>query len=204
MEALEPFYPDRMASRILGMGDVASFVEKAQKIVDEAEAKKMAEKMMAATFDFDDFLKQSQMVKQMGSMGAMLKMMPGGGGVTGNQLAAAEQRMKVAESLICSMTKRERKEPNLLIGDITARSRLKRIAKGSGRTEKQAAELMDDFQRMKVMMQNMAKMAMKQEQMQAPNAKVNPNDAFGNRSSRRAGTKAGKAKMPKAKGFGAK
>ena len=103
---LEPFYPDRMASRILGMGDVVSLVEKAAAKVSDEEARLMQEKMMKAEFDFDDFLKQAKLVAGMGSLAGVAKMMPGmAGKIDANQMKAAEIRLKKNEAMICSMTK---------------------------------------------------------------------------------------------------
>lgn len=130
---LEPFYPDRMASRILGMGDVVSLVEKASMEVSDAEAAKMQEKMANAEFDFDDFMQQSKMVASMGSMAGVAKMLPGMGSMIDNsQLAQVEKRIKRSEAMICSMTKKERANPALLLTDRSARSRIERIAKGAG------------------------------------------------------------------------
>mmetsp|Transcript_47734 Transcript_47734/g.74473 ORF Transcript_47734/g.74473 Transcript_47734/m.74473 type:complete len:198 (+) Transcript_47734:195-788(+) len=196
-----------MASRILGMGDVVSMVEKAQKVVDEKEAKRLAEKMISDKYDFDDFLAQSRQIKEMGSLGGMLKMMPGGGGISQAQLAEAEARMKVAESLVCSMTKKERKDPSWLITDISGRSRIRRIAEGAGRSLVETENFIGDFQRMRQMMRNMGKMAMNQGQDPVAAATGGPGQAppgmaLGNRSSRRA-VKKGKGKArPAAKGFG--
>ena len=132
---LEPFYPDRMASRILGMGDVISLVEKASAEVSDAEAAKIQEKMAKAEFDFDDFMQQSKMVSKMGNMAGVAKMLPGMGGMLDNsQMRQVEQRIKRSEAMICSMTKKERANPDLLMTDKSARSRLTRIAKGSGLT----------------------------------------------------------------------
>lgn len=157
VEKLEVFYPERMASRILGMGDVLSFVERAQEQVDEKEAQRLTAKMMDASFNFEDFLKQSQMVNAMGSMGGLLKMMPGVGKIDPKQLSAAEDRLKVAQSLICSMTPRERRDPSLLISHRSGPSRLDRIAKGAGRSRSEAQGFLGDFQRMRTMMQRMSK-----------------------------------------------
>ena len=130
---LEPFFPDRMASRILGMGDVVSLVEKASMEVSDADAAKMQEKMAKAEFDFDDFMTQSKMVSKMGSMAGVAKMLPGMGSMLDNsQLAQVETWIKWSEAMICSMTKRERANPELLLTDKTARSRITRITKGSG------------------------------------------------------------------------
>ncbi len=130
---LEPFYPDRMASRILGMGDIVSLVEKAALEVSDADAARMQEKMAKAEFDFDDFMAQSKLVSSMGSMAGVAKMLPGLGNMIDNtQLRQVEQRIKRSEAMICSMTKKERANPALLLMDRSARSRLMRITKGSG------------------------------------------------------------------------
>jgi signal recognition particle GTPase len=130
---LEPFYPDRMASRILGMGDVISLVEKAAMTVTDAEAARMQEKMAKAEFDFDDFMAQSKLVSSMGSMAGVAKMLPGLGNMIDNsQLRMVEKRIKRSEAMICSMTKKERANPDLLLMDKSARSRVMRITKGCG------------------------------------------------------------------------
>lgn len=130
---LEPFYPDRMASRILGMGDIVSLVEKAALEVSDADAARMQEKMVKAEFDFDDFMTQSKLVSSMGSMAGVAKMLPGLGNMIDNsQLRQVEQRIKRSEAMIRSMTKKERANPALLLTDRSARSRLLRITKGSG------------------------------------------------------------------------
>jgi signal recognition particle subunit SRP54 len=157
VEKLEPFYPERMASRILGMGDVLSLVEKAQEEMDVGDAEKMTRKMMEAQFDFDDFLKQTKMVSKMGSLGGLLKMMPGMGNISESKLATATQKLKVADSLIKSMTPAERREPELLFKTDNASSRLTRIANGSGRSLGDAKGLVSDFQQMRTMMQRMSK-----------------------------------------------
>jgi signal recognition particle subunit SRP54 len=152
VEALQPFYPDRMASRILGMGDVLSLVERAQEEFDLADAEKMTEKIMEARFDFDDFLKQMRMIKNMGSLGGLLKMIPGMGKISGDQLKQGEDELKKAEVIISSMTKMERSDPDLLA---KTPSRRRRIAKGCGRTESEVNKLIADFTRMRTMMQQM-------------------------------------------------
>jgi signal recognition particle subunit SRP54 len=152
VEALQPFYPDRMASRILGMGDVLSLVERAQEEFDIADAEKMTEKIMEARFDFDDFLKQMRMIKNMGSLGGLLKMIPGMGKISGDQLKQGEDELKKAEVIISSMTKMERSDPDLLA---KTPSRRRRIAKGCGRTESEVNKLIADFTRMRTMMQQM-------------------------------------------------
>jgi signal recognition particle subunit SRP54 len=115
VEALQPFYPDRMASRILGMGDIITLVEKAQEAVDIADAEKMQRKILEAEFDFDDFLKQMRLMKSMGSLGGIMKLIPGmGKQLTGDMLEQGETQLKRCESMINSMTKEERKNPKLL------------------------------------------------------------------------------------------
>ncbi|KAJ1462865.1 SRP54-type protein [Pelagophyceae sp. CCMP2097] len=149
VEDLEPFYPARMASRILGMGDVVSLVEKAQRGVSKAQEDAMMAKLKNAQFDFNDYLSQSKMVAQMGSLGGIAKMMPGMGGIDQKQLAAAEKRIKTHEAMIASMTKVERADPELLIRDKTALSRIRRIAGGSGHSLDVAKYFVSDFQQMR-------------------------------------------------------
>lgn len=158
VEKLEAFYPERMASRILGMGDVLTFVERAQEAVDQKSAERMTRKMMEERFDFDDFLQQTKMVANMGSLGGLLKMMPGAAGqLSAGKLAQAEAKLKVADSIIKSMTRKERGDPELLFNSPSSASRLGRIARGSGRSELEAKNLMSDFQRMRTMMARMSK-----------------------------------------------
>ncbi|MEM9212884.1 MAG: signal recognition particle protein [Cyanobacteria bacterium P01_F01_bin.150] len=152
VEALQPFYPDRMASRILGMGDVLTLVEKAQEEVDFAEAEKMQEKILSAQFDFNDFLKQSRLMKTMGSFGGLAKMIPGMNKISGDQLEKAEVQLKRCEAMIGSMTVEERRNPELLS---QSPSRRKRIAKGSGHTLNDVSKLVSDFQKMRSLMQQM-------------------------------------------------
>jgi signal recognition particle subunit SRP54 len=152
VEALQPFYPDRMASRILGMGDVLTLVERAQEEFDIADAEKMTEKIMEARFDFDDFLKQMRLIKNMGSLGGLLKMIPGMNKISGDQLKQGEDELKKAEVIISSMTKVERGDPDLLA---KTPSRRRRIAKGCGRSESEVNKLIADFTRMRTMMQQM-------------------------------------------------
>lgn len=153
VEALQPFYPDRMASRILGMGDVLTLVEKARDEIDLEEAEKLQAKILEARFDFTDFLKQSRMLKNMGSLGGMMKLIPGMGKlVNEEQLKEGELQLKRAEAMIGSMTLEERRDPDLLAN---SPARRKRIASGSGHTEKQVTELVQNFQRMRMFMQQM-------------------------------------------------
>ena len=147
-EDFETFYPDRLASRILGMGDVVSLVEKAQESIDQNEAERMAEKMRKADFNLEDFLSQLQSVKKMGSMQSILGMMPGMSGV---QLGdGAERQMARTEAIIKSMTLQERRKPDLLNG-----SRRQRIAKGSGVKLSDVNQLLKQFQQMQKVMRMM-------------------------------------------------
>ena len=141
----EPFHPDRLASRILGMGDVVSLVEKAQETIDQKEAEKMAEKLRKADFNLEDFLSQMQQVKKMGSMQSIMGMMPG---MSGMQIPdGADQQMARTEAIIKSMTIQERRKPEILNG-----SRRKRIADGSGVKIVEVNQLLKQFQEMQKMM----------------------------------------------------
>jgi signal recognition particle subunit SRP54 len=153
VEALQPFYPDRMASRILGMGDVLTLVEKAQEEFDLADAEKMQRKIMEAQFDYSDFLKQTKLLKNMGSLGGIMKMIPGMNKISGDQLQQGEVQLKKVESMINSMTMEERRNPDLLS---SSPSRRRRIAKGSGFKEPDVNKLVSDFSRMRSMMQMMS------------------------------------------------
>ena len=125
---LEQFYPDRMASRILGMGDIQSLIEKAAAQVDEEQAKELSQKLRKAEFDYNDFLSQMQQIKKMGGMGSILSMMPGvGSQLAGVDMDEGERSMHRVESIILSMTKEERANPGLMNP-----SRKQRIAKGAG------------------------------------------------------------------------
>ncbi|WGV27626.1 signal recognition particle protein [Halotia branconii] len=152
VEALQPFYPDRMASRILGMGDVLTLVEKAQEEIDLADAEKMQEKILSAKFDFTDFLKQLRLLKNMGSLGGIMKMIPGMGKLSDDQLKQGETQLKRCEAMINSMTRQERHDPDLLA---SSPSRRRRIASGSGYKESDVSKLVADFQKMRSLMQQM-------------------------------------------------
>ena len=142
---IEIFHPDRLVSRILGMGDVVSLVEKAQEVIDENEAKSLEEKIKSQKFDLNDFLKQLQTIKRLGSLGGILKLIPGIPKI--DDLAPAEKEMKKVEAIIQSMTKEERKKP-----DILKASRKIRIAKGSGTDVSDVNKLLKQFEQMKSMM----------------------------------------------------
>ncbi len=153
VEALQPFYPERMASRILGMGDVLTLVEKAQEEINIEDAAEMQEKMMSAKFDFTDFLKQTRLLKNMGSLGGLLKMIPGMGKLSDDQLRKGEKELKRAEAMINSMTPQERRDPDVLAG---SPSRRRRVAKGAGYTESDVTKLVTDFNKMRSLMQQMS------------------------------------------------
>ncbi|ALF17264.1 signal recognition particle protein [Fusobacterium animalis] len=142
---IEIFHPDRLVSRILGMGDVVSLVEKAQEVIDENEAKSLEEKIKSQKFDLNDFLKQLQTIKRLGSLSGILKLIPGIPKI--DDLAPAEKEMKKVEAIIQSMTKEERKKP-----DILKASRKIRIAKGSGTEVSDVNKLLKQFDQMKSMM----------------------------------------------------
>lgn len=154
VEALEPFYPDRLASRILNMGDILTLVEKAQEEIDLADVEKMQSKIMEAKFDFNDFVKQMRLLKNMGSLGGVLKLIPGMGKISGADLEKGETQLKRTESMINSMTKHEKADPDLLA---QSPSRRRRVAKGSGFEEKDVSKLVKDFSKMRSMMQNMGR-----------------------------------------------
>ncbi len=149
MEALDAFYPDRMASRILGMGDVISLVERAQQAFDEDEAKRINAKMRANKFDFDDFLGQLQQIKKMGNIKDLVGMIPGMGAAM-KDLDVDNDSFKPIEAIIQSMTKKERETPALIDG-----SRKKRIANGSGTSIQEVNNLLKQFDEMRRMMKKM-------------------------------------------------
>jgi signal recognition particle subunit SRP54 len=152
VEALQPFYPERMASRILGMGDVLTLVEKAQEEIDLADAQKMQEKILSAKFDFTDFLKQMRLLKNMGSLGGIMKLIPGMNKLSDEQLKQGETQLKRCEAMINSMTRQERTNPDLLA---SSPSRRRRIANGAGYKEADVSKLVSDFQKMRNLMQQM-------------------------------------------------
>ncbi len=149
MDALDVFYPDRMADRILGMGDVISLVERAQEQFDEDEARKIQKKIAKNKFGFDDFLKQIQQIKKMGSMKDLMGMIPGAGKAL-KGMDIDDDAFKHVEAIIHSMTPEERSNPSKLDA-----SRKKRIAKGSGRTVQEVNQLLKQFDQMGKMMKMM-------------------------------------------------
>ncbi|WP_449353956.1 signal recognition particle protein [Virgibacillus natechei] len=151
LDELEAFHPDRMASRILGMGDVLSLIEKAETNVDEKQAKELEGKMRNMSFTFDDFLEQMGQVKNMGPLDDLMAMIPGAGKMKGLKNAQFDEKQLVqVEAIIQSMTKKERQEPSIMNA-----SRKKRIAKGSGTSVSQVNRLLKQFEEMKKMMKQM-------------------------------------------------
>ncbi|MEG0969732.1 MAG: signal recognition particle protein [Acidaminococcaceae bacterium] len=152
LDALEPFYPERMASRILGMGDVLSLIEKAQSVINADEAIEMAKKLRKEEFTLDQFLEQMQQIKKMGSIESILSMIPGMGNISQKLKDANvdEKEFARVEAIIRSMTVKERKNPNILNG-----SRRKRIATGSGMRVQDVNKLLKNFEESKKMMKKM-------------------------------------------------
>ena len=151
IEQFEPFYPDRLAGRILGMGDVLSLVEKAAAAIDEEEAARLEKKLRTATFDFNDFLSQLQLLTRMGPLENILGMLPGMSNLKG--FSVDGKRLKRTEAIVLSMTKDERKRPEIL----NARRR-QRIARGSGTTVTEINTLLRQFDQMRKLMKNAGKM----------------------------------------------
>jgi signal recognition particle subunit SRP54 len=159
LDALEPFYPDRMAGRILGMGDVVSLVEKAQEVIDEKEAQKVAQDMMSGQFTLEMFMQAQRMMKKMGPLGDVMKMM----GLSGMMGLSSDQQKEIAghgevmlklyETAINSMTPEERQQP-----EIINMSRRRRIAKGSGLKENELGQMLNEFEQMRNMFSQLGKM----------------------------------------------
>ncbi len=153
-DALEPFYPDRMASRILGMGDMLSLIEKAQEQFDEKKALELEKKVRKAQFDLEDFLDQLQQLKKMGSISQIMDMIPGMSKLTKQLPANAavdDSQLQKIEAIVLSMTPKERHNPDLIDG-----SRRRRIAKGSGTTPQDVNQLLNQFRQMKKMIKQMS------------------------------------------------
>jgi signal recognition particle subunit SRP54 len=151
-DALEPFHPDRLASRILGMGDVLTLIEKAQQQFDETQAAEAAEKMMTARFDLEDFLSQIRQIKKMGPLNDLMAMIPGMKDLA-KQMPSdmTEKQMKRVEAMISSMTRDERHDPDMLNA-----SRKRRVAKGSGTSVQEINQLLTQFREAQKMMKQMA------------------------------------------------
>jgi signal recognition particle subunit SRP54 len=151
MDALEQFYPERMASRILGMGDIVSLVEKAQQTFDQKQAEKLQEKIVKSQFTLQDFYEQLQQIKKMGPLSQVMSMIPGASKL-GNMNDVDEKELKYVEAIILSMTKEERDNPAIING-----SRRKRIANGSGTSIQEVNKLLTQFTEMQKMMRNFTK-----------------------------------------------
>ena len=147
---LEQFYPDRMASRILGMGDILSLIEKAEAEIDQDKAKELSQKLKKAEFDYNDFLDQMNQIKKMGGMASIMNMMPGMGNLGNIDMDENEKNMKRVEAIILSMTKEERANPSLMNVP-----RKKRIAKGAGVDLNEVNRLCKQFEQMKKMMKQL-------------------------------------------------
>ena len=150
MDGLTPFYPERMASRILGLGDILSIVEQVQSEIDEKEAEKTAKKMMKGNFDLEDFLNQLNQIKKLGPLENLLKLLPGAKKMGLNNVNIDPKIMKRTEAIVLSMTPEERRDPSILKA-----SRKKRIADGSGTTVTDVNKLLNQFEEMKKMMKMM-------------------------------------------------
>lgn len=156
LDGLEEFYPERMASRILDMGDLMSMVEKAESVIDEKEAEDLAKKMKKGKFDLEDFLKQMNQIKKLGPLENLLKLMPGANKMGLNNVQINPKDMAHIEAIILSMTPYERKHPEVLKA-----SRKMRIAKGSGRSVEEVNRLLKQFEQMKEMMKRLQNGSMK-------------------------------------------
>jgi signal recognition particle subunit SRP54 len=151
-DAIEPFYPDRLAGRILGMGDVLTLVERAQEAYDEKQAEKMAEKLRKSSFTLEDMLEQMEQIQKMGPLGSLIEMIPGMGGVAKEAQASVERGdLKRVQAIIRSMTPDERRDPSILNG-----SRRRRIAQGSGTRLQDVNQLVKQFAELQKLMKQMS------------------------------------------------
>ncbi|HEY7348163.1 MAG TPA: signal recognition particle protein [Ktedonobacterales bacterium] len=155
-DALEAFYPDRLASRILGMGDVLTLIERAQEQIDQKQAQKLEKKLREASFDLEDFLQQMRHLRKMGPLTQLLDMLPGFNKIAGSEIGKAlqnEDQIKPIEAMILSMTLQERRHPEIING-----SRKRRIARGSGKTVQDVNQLLKSFEQIRQMMKQVAAM----------------------------------------------
>jgi signal recognition particle subunit SRP54 len=151
--AIEVFHPDRMASRILGMGDVLTLIEKAQEELDQEQAEEASQRLLSGQFNLEDFLQQMQQVRRMGPLGQLLEMVPGMGKMTGDvDLSGAEDELKRIEAIIRSMTPQERRNPKIIKA-----SRKRRIASGSGTKVQDVNALLRQFKEMQRMMKQLGR-----------------------------------------------
>lgn len=151
LDGLDYFYPDRMASRIMGMGDILSIVDKANEVIDEKEAEKSLKKMKAGKFDLEDFLAQMKQIKKLGSIESILKLLPGAKKMGLNNINIDPKDLSHVEAIILSMTKEERKNPSIIKA-----SRKQRIALGSGRTVQEVNRLLTQFEQSRDMMKKIS------------------------------------------------
>jgi signal recognition particle subunit SRP54 len=153
LDAIEPFHPDRVASRILGMGDVLTLIERAQETVDQEQARQLEKKLRSATFDLEDFLAQLNQAKKMGPLDQLVKLIPGvSGALKGQPLPSFEDKQfKRIEAIILSMTPKERRHPEIIGG-----SRKRRIAQGSGTTPADINQLLNQFRQMQKMVKQLS------------------------------------------------
>jgi signal recognition particle subunit SRP54 len=149
---LEVFHPDRLASRILGMGDVLSLIERAEQVYDEDQAKRMQKRLMKGSFDFEDFLNSMQQMRKLGPLQQILGMIPGMDKLSRNEDLINEKELKRIEAIVSSMTKVERRNPDIIKG-----SRKERIALGSGTKVHEVSALINQFRQMQRMMKKMGK-----------------------------------------------
>ena len=156
LDGLEEFYPERMASRILDMGDLMSMVEKAESVIDEKEAEELAKKMQKGKFDLEDFLKQMNQIKKLGPLENLIKLLPGANKMGLNNIQINPKDMAHIEAIVLSMTPYERKHPEILKA-----SRKMRVAKGSGRSVEEVNRLLKQFEQMKEMMKRLQNGSMK-------------------------------------------
>lgn len=154
VEALEAFYPERLASRILGMGDILTLVDKAQKEIEVADMMTMQKKFQEASFNFKDFLQQMKMIKRMGSLGGLIRLIPGMNKIDQTALKTGEKQLERIETMINSMTIEERENPELLI---KSQKRRNRIAAGSGNRNSEVDKIIQDFEKMRGMMKNLSR-----------------------------------------------
>ena len=198
MKDLEAFHPDRLAKRILDMGDVLTLVEKAQEVIDEKDAENMMKRLEKNKFTINDFMKQMESMNKLGSMASIMKMIPGMGGAMRQMgdMSGAEDEMKNMKVLISSMTNKERDDHKLI-----NESRVRRIAKGSGRSEKDVHDFIEKFVQMKEMMSGMMYM-MKGGGM--PSMPGMPGGTPGFRNAPQTGKKKGKKKGKKGSPFGSR
>ena len=151
LDGLDAFYPDRMASRIIGMGDVLSIVDKANEVIDEKEAEKSLKKMKSGKYDLEDFLSQMKQIKKLGSLESIIKMLPGAKKMGLNNINIDPKDLAHVEAIILSMTKEERRNPSIMKA-----SRKQRVAKGSGRSVQEVNRLLNQFEQSKKMMTQIA------------------------------------------------